>query len=394
MGSGHSHSHQPTFEAPRGAVRIVLLALLPLLALTIAGLIALWPSKVDLPVIPIGTFTDGLVLSIEACDNGDPACAVATVEVTEGPDKGTTAKAVISLGDATPPLEPGTKVLLQAVPDAPPDQGYALVDVNRGRPLLILTLMFVAAVVVMARWKGITALVGLILSLAILSYFVLPSLLAGNSPVLVAAVGAGAIAILAMGMAHGFNVQTGVALIGTLIALALTTLLGWVFTQAMAFTGLGSEDAAFLSAIVADRDLDLRGLLLAGLVIGALGVLDDITVTQAATVWEVYGAKPNSSFRNLWDAGMRVGRSHVAAVTNTLVLAYAGAALPLFLLLSLSDAPLLQSINNEALASEVVRALVGGLGIIAAVPITTALAAWLLVDTQRRAVAKDRFLSR
>lgn len=392
MGSGHSHGHESTFEAPRGAVRIVVLVLAPLLLLTVIGLIVLWPSGEDQPVIEVGTFLDGRVIELTACDNGDPNCAVATVEVTEGPTAGTTSTINVSLGPATPDLDPGTRVLLQAIPNGSADQPYALVDVDRSRPLLVLTLLFAAAVVVMARWKGVTALLGLIASLLILSVFVLPSLLAGNPPFAVAAVGAGAIAILAMGLAHGFNVQTGVALIGTLFALVLTTLLGWIFTQAMSFTGVGDDDAAFLTAVVGDGTLDLRGLLLAGLVIGALGVLDDITITQAASVWEVFGADENSSFRDLWDAGMRVGRSHVAAVTNTLVLAYAGAALPLFLLITLSDSPLLQSLNNEVIAAEIVRALVGGLGIIAAVPATTALAAWLLVDTRRRAQAESRFL--
>jgi uncharacterized membrane protein len=237
----------------------------------------------------------------------------------------------------------------------------------------------------------VSALIGLVASLMILGVYVLPALLEGRPPVVIAAIGAGAIAIVSMGLAHGFNVRTGVALIGTLIALIITTLLGGLFTEVMNFTGVATDDAAYLNA-VSGGVLDLRGLLLAGLVIGALGVLDDVTVTQAATVWEVYGADERVSLRSLWAAGMRVGRDHVAAVVNTLVLAYVGAALPLFLLITLSDAPMLQSINSETIAAEVVRSMVGGLGIIAAVPITTGLAAALLVDSRRRAVAASRYI--
>lgn len=389
---GHNHS-STTFEVPRGAQRLVWLVLGPMVVLTVIGLGLLWPSGDDQPVIAVGTFVDGTVQAIAPCDNGDPSCAVATVSVDEGPDAGKTFEINLTLGPTMPGLEQGTAVLLQPLPDPASGQAYALADVDRSTPLLLLAAMFAVAVVLLARWKGVAALAGLAASLGILTVFVLPALLAGEAPVPVAAVGASAIAIVSMGLAHGFNVRTGVALIGTVVALTLTTVLGWVFTQAMQFTGVATEDAAFLQA-VSGGVLDLRGLLLAGLVIGALGVLDDITVTQAASVWEVFGADREMSFKALWSSGMRVGRDHVAAVVNTLVLAYVGASLPLFLLITLSDAPILQSLNNELIAAEVVRSLVGGLGIIAAVPLTTALAAWLLVDSRRRTVAADRFVTR
>jgi uncharacterized membrane protein len=393
MGSDHSHSSQATFDAPKGVERIVLLVLVPLVVLTIAGMALLWPSGQDQPVIAVGDFVTGTVQDVQPCANGDPACAVATVSVDEGPDSGDTFEINLTIGASTPQLEPGTPVYLQPVPAIAGQTGptYALADVDRRQPLFVLSALFAAAVVLLARWKGVTALLGLGASLLILAYFVLPSLLEGNPPVLVASVGAGAIAIVSMTLAHGFHVRTGIALIGTLFALLLTTALGWAFTEAMSFTGVATEDSAYLNA-VAGGTLDLRGLLLAGLVIGALGVLDDITVTQAASVWEVYGADRRTPFKGLWSSGMRVGRDHVAAVVNTLVLAYVGASLPLFLLLTLSDAPLLQSLNNEIIAAELVRSMVGSLGIIAAVPLTTALAAWLLVDGRRRAQAADRYL--
>ncbi len=389
MEASHSQHLEQPVEATRGASRIVAWVLLPCVVLVGLGTVVLWPSGSAVPGLGVPDYVRGTVQAIEPCEVGaDPVldtdpqtCAVATLRVDEGPDAGDLVEVYITVGSNSPDLEPGTPVFLVPLPED--DPAYALADVDRTRPLLALSALFALAVVLLARWKGLSALVGLGASMLILAVFVLPSLLEGNPPVAVAAVGAGAIAIVSMGLAHGVSTRTGVALIGTLAALALTSALGQAATMAMNFTGLAGEDAAYLSGI-AGGALDLRGLLLAGLVIGALGVLDDVTVTQAAAVWEVYGADRRVSVRTLWAAGMRVGKDHVAAVVNTLVLAYVGASLPLFLLVTLSDAPLLQSINNEAIAAEIVRSMVGGLGIVAAVPITTGLAAVLLVNGQSR----------
>lgn len=175
-----------------------------------------------------------------------------------------------------------------------------------------------------------------------------------------------------------------------LVPLVAATLRFWgpaAFTSATALTGAAGEDALLLQSY--GLNVDVRGLLLAGLVIGALGVLDDVTITQAAAVWEVRRADPLASGRTLFAAGMRVGRDHVAATVNTLVLAYAGAALPLFLLLSLSTAPLAQALSLEVVAQEVVRTLVGTLGIVAAVPLTTAMATWVLVQMSAESPVAD-----
>ena len=379
MGSGHSHGGEAP-QSPKGIERLVIILLAPLLVLAVAGIVLLWPSGTD-ATIEVGDFVSGTVTELEACPGDVPDCQIATVTIDEGPDEGDSIKIPVNTGSATPDFEVGTSILLQPIPDAQP--AYALVDVDRTVPLLLLSALFAGAVVLLAGWKGVSALVGLAASMAVLAFFVLPSLLSGNSPVWVAVVGASAIAILSMGLAHGFNTRTGVALIGTMVALFITAGLGWIFTELMNFTGVGSDDAAYLEA-VSGGVLDLRGLLLAGLVIGALGVLDDVTITQVSSVWEVDAASERSTVGSLLAAGMRVGKDHVAAVVNTLVLAYVGAALPLFLLITLSDAPLMQSLNNEAIASEIVRSMVGSLGIIAAVPITTLLAAWLVVDAKRR----------
>jgi uncharacterized membrane protein len=198
----------------------------------------------------------------------------------------------------------------------------------------------------------------------------------------VAVVGSSAIMIITLYLSHGISVRTSVALLGTLISLTLTGLLGAYFTQAAQFAGLADESSAYLGAL--ESDIDVRGLLLAGLVIGALGVLDDVTVTQTAAVWEVARADPDATRPRLVGAGLRVGRDHVAATVNTLVLAYAGAALPVLLLFAVSGQGVIDTVTTELVAQEVVRALVGGLGIVAAVPVTTVLAALAVRERPRR----------
>jgi uncharacterized membrane protein len=192
--------------------------------------------------------------------------------------------------------------------------------------------------------------------------------------------------VLALYLTHGVNAQTSIALVGTVGALALTAVLGTVFIEAAKITGLSSEGAGFLESYIGR--IDLQGILVAGLVIGALGVLDDVTITQAAAVWELSAAKPEASRSELIAAGLRIGRAHVASVVNTLVLAYAGSALPLLLLFAASAAPATYTISTEDVAIQVVSGLVGSLGIIAAVPMTTALAALAVGGRSRRPAAE------
>ncbi|MDN5856496.1 MAG: YibE/F family protein, partial [Actinomycetia bacterium] len=193
------------------------------------------------------------------------------------------------------------------------------------------------------------------------------------------------IMIIAIYASQGFSVRSSVAIVGTLGSLAVAGTIGALFTAAGHFTGFSDESTKFLVAIIGD--VDVRGLLLAGLIIGALGVLDDVTVTQTAAVWEIAAADPVASRRQLFASAMRIGRSHVSATVNTLVLAYVGASLPLLMLLSATNASASAQIRYEGVAQEIVRGLAGGLGIIAAVPITTALAALVV---SRRDMSGDR----
>lgn len=358
-------------------VRTLVLGLLvPLALMTVLGMVALWPGD-DPPRVEGGQLVNATVVTTQACPDLPPdQCLQAEVLVTSGPDAGQTFLAGAPAGVGAPQVQAGDQVVLQSNIDAPRDQRYVVTDFQRGSALWVLAAVFAVAVVALARWRGVSALAGLVASLGILLVFVLPALLDGSPPIWVATVGASAIAMITMLMAHGPTLRTGVALLGVLASLLLTALLGLLVIEVGSFTGLADESSAFLQAFGAE--VDPRGLLLAGLVIGALGVLDDVTITQTSAVAEIHAADPSTSRRQLLAAGLRVGRDHVAATVNTLVLAYAGAALPLLLLFLLSGSGLSQVITGELVAQEVVRTLVGAIGIVAAVPLTTALAAGLL----------------
>ncbi len=215
----------------------------------------------------------------------------------------------------------------------------------------------------------------------------LPALLEGRDPLQVAIVGSAAIMFVALYLSHGVSVRTTVALFGTLVSLGLTGALAALFVAVGSFSGLVSEEAIFLSA--SSAEIDLRGLLLAGILIGALGVLDDVTVTQTSAVFELHAANPRLGRARLAAGAMRIGRDHIASTVNTLVLAYAGASLPLLLLFVLAAQPVTDTLTNEVVAQEVVRALVGGLGIVASVPLTTALAVLVASRAKPRAAVGD-----
>lgn len=256
---------------------------------------------------------------------------------------------------------------------APVDVGtqYRFSDMQRRPVLAWVTLLFAAAVIALGRWKGLAALAGLGATILVVVWWLLPAILDGRSPVLVALVGAAAIAYLALYLAHGFSLMTTVALIGTLGALALTTLLASVTVAAANFTGLASEESTLLTLF---EGIDIRGLVLAGMVLGAAGALDDVTVTQASAVWQLRAADPALGWRGLFRRGLRIGQDHIGSTVNTLLLAYLGAALPLAILFILAEQSLGTVANSEVVAVEIARTLVGSIGLVAAVPLTTYMA--------------------
>jgi uncharacterized membrane protein len=254
---------------------------------------------------------------------------------------------------------------------------YSIVDFQRDRPLLVLAGLFVVAVLAFGRLQGLRALVGLALTAIVVVTFLIPSILSGEDPVLVALAAALAIMILTLYLTHGAAPKTTAAVVGTALALLLTGLLAAAFVEATSLTGLYSEEARL--ANLSAGGISLRGLLLAGILLGGLGVLDDVTVSQSSLVFELARADRSLRFPGLVRSALRVGRDHVAATVNTLFLAYAGASLPLLILFSASPDPVTTTLTREIVAVEVVRTLVGSLGLIAAVPLTTALAAALAI---------------
>jgi uncharacterized membrane protein len=344
--------------------------------LVVIGLVLLWPGRSfreqpsDLADFVVAETYEAEVIDIRPgpCEN----CIEVTFVMNAGPDEGRLVDQVFSVSPITN-FDPGDRVVMGYRPDVEADFQYQFFDRQRRGVLLWVSLLFAGAVVLLGRLRGLAALAGLGASLGVLFWFVLPSILDGKPPVLVAVVGAAAIAYLALYVAHGFRPLTTVALVGTLSALVLTVALSSLVVEAAQLTGFASEEASYLTLF--SVELDFPGLVLAGIVLGAMGALDDVTVTQASAVWELRAADPGMSASDLFRAGLRIGRDHIASTVNTLVLAYSGAALPLLALFVLSEQSLGSLANSEAVATEIIRTLVGSIGLVAAVPLTTWLAA-------------------
>jgi uncharacterized membrane protein len=303
---------------------------------------------------------------------GQVSCRRLAFQVTEGAGAGRLVSQEFVVSRTTPALEPGDGVLLAYDPAAEEGFRYRYFDRDRSSLLLWLALFFAIAVVVLGRLRGLAALAGLAASFLVIVLFILPAVLDGRDPLAVAIVGSAAIAFLALYLAHGFTTMTTVALLGTLGALAVTAILAGVFVGLADVSGFATEEALVVE--IGAARIDLRGIVLGGVVIGALGAIDDMTVTQASAVWELRHANPGMSRRTLLRAGLRIGRDHVASTVNTLALAYAGASMPVLLLLVLSRQSLETVTSGEVIATEIVRTLVGSLGLVAAVPLSTWLA--------------------
>jgi uncharacterized membrane protein len=316
-----------------------------------------------------GGFEDELV---DAGYAPGPSCAEVTIRIDEGPDTGDNFTTIT--GDPNYRTPGQAVVLLRGTdPDLPAEARYQLTDVQRAVPLLALAGIFLVSILALGRLRGALAVVGLGASLVVLVQFLVPALLAGRPPVITAVVGASAVMVVVMLLAHGPSIRTATAMVGTGAALLLTVLLATVFVERAGLSGVSTDEAAFVQAMFGD--VDVRGLLLAGIVIGALGILDDVTITQVSAVYELRAADPRMPRRRLYSSALRVGRDHIAATVNTLLLAYAGASMPLLVIFATSGVGLVDTVTNGIVAEEVVRTLVGSVGLIAAVPITTALAA-------------------
>ncbi|NSC22680.1 YibE/F family protein [Streptomyces albus subsp. chlorinus] len=418
-GHNHGHGHGPAAPVSRHLRKVIAAVLVPFAVAVLAGLVVLWPggapghqhdhsglgfdrptfgakvtelAEVDCDEVNVrqpppasggGTPPQGGAQGGEG-GTGHGVCRKATVEVTEGKDAGRTFTEVVP-PDATRTYEVGQKVVVAYAEKAPRDLQYSVVDTNRDVPMVLLAAVFALVVVLVGRMRGVLALVGLVISFAVLTLFILPAILQGSNPLVVAVVGGSAIMLATLYLCHGLSARTSVAVLGTLVSLLLIGLLGSLFIDWAQLTGNTDDQTGLVHGLY--PGIEIRGLLLAGVLIGSLGVLDDVTVTQTSAVWELREADPGASWTKIYRSAMRIGRDHIASVVNTLVLAYAGASLPLLLLFSIARSDVTMVATSEVVAEEIIRTLVGSIGLVASVPVTTLLAALVVAADRRRPAA-------
>ncbi|MDR1265918.1 MAG: YibE/F family protein [Propionibacteriaceae bacterium] len=374
----HSHSHDlgATAPAPRSTRLVLGLAMGVLGLLTLIGLALLWPTADETvakrPYLAEGvTLTPGVVVALE-------------------PDAGSGGQIRLRLDDG------GQEVVLQANPEVffsdiqlgdhvravrlPPVAGsdqatYAFMDFYRGWPLLGLAALMVVVVVAVARLKGLAAIAGLAGGMALVWFFLLPALTAGKNPLLVVLTTAAAALFIIVYLAHGVSVKTTTALLGTFAGTAVVATLAWWAIPAVRLTPMAHDDLMALAYAV--PGLDLKGILLSGMVLAGIGVLNDVTITQAAAVWELRAAAPTATRRAVFARAMRIGRDHIASTVYTIAFAYVGSALGLLALASTLDHTVMDLLTFEEIASELVAILVASVGLVSAIPLTTAIGAWL-----------------
>jgi uncharacterized membrane protein len=381
------------------AAKIVVGLLVAIGVAVIAGMALLWPShqRVDIPLpfqngaggavtteagqvlssssAPCGSPSAGGVLTSAPVEGppGNGECVQSLVKIDSGPNKGANTLLEFSGGPGQPSLAVGDDIRVSRQVDQNGSTSYAFFDFERSWPLGLLAATFAIVIVAVARWRGLRALVGIVVAFAVLMLFLLPALRDGAPAIPVALVASGAILYAVIYLAHGVSLRTSAALLGTLSALLLAAVLSWAAIELVHLTGLSedqnNEVAAYLGSV------SITGLLLAGFIIGSLGVLNDVTVTQASTAFEL--AEHGASRKAIFVGAMRVGRDHIASTVYTLVLAYAGSALPLLLLFSVANRSLGDVLTSESVAIEISRSAVGGIALALAVPLTTGIAAVL-----------------
>ena len=427
MGHGHSHGHsensEPTPQAIASRKRanwILAAILVPVGVLTLVAMMVLWPSgsregiTFSSPYQPAPgvTFDTGKIQSVvvESCtqtgqsntgqgntgqsntgqtdtglnsQSGGSQCTFAFTE----PDKGGDVVKVVINPDVAMShgVDVGDSIRylnLSAVQGASAGSGapaYVFVDFVRSIPIALLAVLYAAVVIAVARWRGFRALLGLVGAYFVLVSFILPGLVEGKPPLLLALVGSTVIMIGVLYFAHGFSARTSTALLGTIFGLSITALLAAWATDAANLAGVGNHDASTL--VNMSPQISISGIILCGLIISGLGVLNDVTITQSSAVWELYELAPNTSARKLFSSAMRIGRDHIASTVYTIAFAYAGAALPILIIVMLYDRPLAEALTSAELSEEVIRTLVGSIGLVLAIPVTTLIAVLVVKAT-------------
>jgi uncharacterized membrane protein len=408
----HFHSDEPAPIGPQTS-RVVVGILVAIGLAVLIGAVMLWPSgrKVDIP-LPFQNATGGAVTTeaghvisstLGFCGspsagkvltaNPKPAapegaqCSQVLVAIDSGPNTGATTLFEFSPGPGQPQLAAADKIRIVRQVDQQGSTSYSFYDYERSWPLIGLGALFAIVIVAVARLRGLLALVGIAVAFLVLVVFLLPALRDGAPAVPVALVASAAILYVVIYLAHGVSMRTNAALLGTLTSLLLAALLSWGAIGLLHLTGLSEEQNTVVAAYMGS--VSISGLLLAGFIIGSLGVLNDVTVTQASTVFELAAVGSEISRRTVFLSAMRVGRDHIASTVYTLVLAYAGSSLPLLLLFSVANRSLGDVLTSESVAIEIARSAVGGIGLALSVPLTTAIATVLArpaaATTSRRA---------
>ena len=402
MGGNHAHhaDHDHVADVPvGGTARRVLLAFLTVTAaVTVWGLVALWPHGdphisrdatatftapgVTLPHADVLTVQPPCAQAAQAGfgatqarsgGTAPEACGQVTARVATGQESGKVVTIPVSPEVSRSGLSPGDGVQLLRTP---PAQGqpanFSFFSVDRSTPIWWLAGLFVLTVAVVARLRGVLALVGLGFGAFVLVSFMLPALLTGESGLGVALVGSSTIMFVVLYLAHGLSLRTSAALAGTLVGIAITALIGLAAVHTQRLSGVGDESGSLLTAFAGD--VSFQGLLTCALIIAGLGVLNDVTITQASSVWELRSASPDMPRTQLFTSAMRIGRDHIASTIYTIVFAYAGAALTVLLLLFVYDRPLVELLSTEDIAEEITRTLSSAIGLVLAVPATTGIA--------------------
>ena len=424
MPAGHAHSHSHGGSESHGVVAVSTLAragltvfLVLAAAATIYGLVRLWPDDTRTPnqvastdfAAPGVTFPIAEVQSVLPPCHGadaqtgakpadgqsgdvvaaDATCGAITVQLEQPTPTSGDVRPVVSV--SVPPaistsgLREGDTVQLLRVPprDGNPES-YSFLQVQRGAPLSLMLVLFVLVVALIARWRGILALLGLGFGGLVLVKFMLPALVGGASGLLVALVGCSAIMFVVLYLAHGISVRTSTALAGTLFGVGITAGLGVLAVGGARLSGVANDEGATLASFL--QTMDPKDLLTCAIIVAGLGVLNDVTITQSSAVWELRAAAPDLRRRELFRSGMRIGRDHIASTIYTIVFAYAGAALPVLLLLFLYERPVLDMLQTESLSEEIVRTLASAIGLVLAVPVTTLIAALTVGGAKAAAV--------
>jgi uncharacterized membrane protein len=389
MGAGHSHgahrSHGPEVTVERWPRLVLLTCLAVAGVVTLVGVFMLWPdgSKVDRITSQISfaapgvTFPTATITHVgTACvDPGQQGgdCNTMKVAIDQGPDKDTLVTVQVPPQVINAGLQSGDQVKLQRTPAQEGGEvQYGYFGTVRNTPLTVLLLVFVVLVVAVARWRGALALVGLAFSGIVIWKFMLPALLSGQPGLAVGLCSAALIMFVVLYTTHGFSLRTSAALAGTLVGVLLTAVLSVTAAGAARATGVSDESASVLQSLVGG--ISFHGLFACAAVIVGLGVLNDVTITQSSSVWEIRAASPEMGRARVFASSMRIGRDHIASTIYTIVFAYAGTALAILLVLQLYGLPFGDLLTTEDITEEIIRTLASSIGLVLAVPLTTGIA--------------------